>query len=57
MALDTDIDLLEHVPALSLLGPEAHAFLAPYLRYTRATHRDLLHLLPDPGRPPPASPP
>ena len=40
--------------AEGLLGPEAYAFLAPYLRYTRATHRDLLHLLPDPGGPPPA---
>jgi pyruvate, water dikinase len=38
----------------ALLGPEAHAFLAPYLRYTRATHRDLLHLQPDPAAPPPA---
>jgi len=28
MALDTDIDLLEHVPALSLLGPEALRILA-----------------------------
>ncbi|HSD29830.1 MAG TPA: PEP/pyruvate-binding domain-containing protein [Vicinamibacteria bacterium] len=37
-----------------LLGGEAYAFLAPYLRYTRATHGDLLHLQPDPGRPPPA---
>ena len=26
----------------------------PTSRYTRATHRDLLHLQPDPGRPPPA---
>jgi pyruvate,water dikinase len=42
--------------ALGLLGSEAHAFLAPYLRFTRATHRDLLHLQPDPGRPPPALP-
>ena len=42
--------------ALSLLGSEAHAFLARYLRFTRATHGDLLHLLPDPGRPPPALP-
>jgi pyruvate,water dikinase len=43
-------------PALAecLLGEEAHAFLAPYLRYTRATHRDLLHLQPETGRPPPA---
>jgi pyruvate, water dikinase len=40
--------------AETLLGPEAHAFLAPYLRYTRATHRDLLHLQPDPSGPPPA---
>ena len=28
MALDTDIDLLEHVPALSLLGPDALRILA-----------------------------
>lgn len=39
--------------AETLLGPEAHAFLDRYLRFTRATHRDLLHLRPDPGRPPP----
>ncbi|HSD26541.1 MAG TPA: hypothetical protein VLL75_04510, partial [Vicinamibacteria bacterium] len=37
-----------------LLGGEAYAFLAPYLRYTRATHGDLLHVQPCPGRPPPA---
>ncbi|HSD65779.1 MAG TPA: hypothetical protein VLF95_03705, partial [Vicinamibacteria bacterium] len=40
--------------AEGVLGEEAHAFLAPYLRYTRATHRDLLHIRPEPGRPPPA---
>jgi pyruvate, water dikinase len=40
--------------ALSLLGSDAHKFLDPYLRFTRATHQDLLHLLPEPGRPPPA---
>jgi pyruvate,water dikinase len=40
--------------AESLLGHEAFAFLAPYLRYTRATHRDILQLLVDPGGPPPA---
>jgi pyruvate,water dikinase len=42
-------------PALveGLLGEDAHAFLAPYLRYTRATFGDLLQIQPEPGRPPP----
>jgi phosphohistidine swiveling domain-containing protein len=40
--------------AESLLATDAYAFLGPYLRYTRATHRDLLHIQPEPGRPPPA---
>ncbi len=54
--LDLDGQPAPSALAETLLGPEAHAFLAPYLRFTRATHRDLLHLLPDPGRPPPALP-
>jgi pyruvate,water dikinase len=52
------LDLDGHPAPLALaerlLGTRAHAFLAPYLGFTRATHRDLLHLQPDPGRPPPA---
>ena len=32
--------------ASEMLGDEAHAFLAPYLAYTRATHVDVLHLAP-----------
>ena len=37
-----------------LLGPATHASLDAYLRYTRATHLDLLHVAPEPGAPPPA---
>jgi pyruvate,water dikinase len=41
--------------AACLLGPEAYPFLDPYLRYTRATHLDLLALAPGgPGVPPSA---
>jgi phosphohistidine swiveling domain-containing protein len=36
-----------------LLDGEAHAFLAPYLAFTRATHLDLFHIAPRPGSPPP----
>jgi phosphohistidine swiveling domain-containing protein len=39
-----------------MLGAPAHRFLWPYLRFTRASHLDLLCLLPEPGRPPPAIP-
>jgi hypothetical protein len=52
--LDLGAQPMPHALAERLLGPEAHAFLAPYLRYTRATHRDLVHLQPDPGAAPPA---
>jgi phosphohistidine swiveling domain-containing protein len=43
-------------PALAarMLGEEACRFLAPYLAYTRATHLDLLDLVPGPGVSPPA---
>jgi phosphohistidine swiveling domain-containing protein len=54
--LDLDGQPAPAARAESLLGPEAYAFLGPYLRYTRATHRDLFHLQPDPGSPPPALP-
>jgi len=54
------LDLEERPVATDLceriLGPEAHAFLAPYLAYTRAGHLDLLHLAPVPGAPPPVLP-
>jgi pyruvate,water dikinase len=40
--------------AKRILGREAHQFLAPYLAFTRATHADLLCLVPIPGEPPPA---
>jgi phosphohistidine swiveling domain-containing protein len=36
------------------LGEDAFAFLAPYLAYTRASHTDVLSLIPAPGVPPPA---
>ncbi|MBM3320947.1 MAG: hypothetical protein FJY73_09760 [Candidatus Eisenbacteria bacterium] len=36
-----------------LLGREAHALLAPYLAFTRASHLDLFHIAPNPGSPPP----
>ena len=40
--------------AARMLGEEAACFLAPYLAYTRATHLDLLNLVPEPGVSPPA---
>lgn len=52
--LDLDGQPAPAALAERLLGSDAHAFLAPYLRYTRATHQDLLRLVPDPGAPPPA---
>jgi phosphohistidine swiveling domain-containing protein len=51
--LDLDGEPIPSTLAERLLGPRAHAFLDPYLRYTRASHLDLLHLCPEPGRPPP----
>jgi len=39
--------------AAKILGPEAGRFLAPYLAATRASHLDLVHLAPNPGKPPP----
>jgi len=39
-----------------LIGKKAYTFLAPYLAFTRATHLDLLYLLPIPGSPAPALP-
>lgn len=40
--------------AAQMLGEDAARFLTPYLAYTRATHLDLLDLLPGPGTSPPA---
>jgi phosphohistidine swiveling domain-containing protein len=40
--------------AKKILGRKAHQFLAPYLAFTRATHAELLCLVPIPGEPPPA---
>jgi phosphohistidine swiveling domain-containing protein len=42
--------------AKELLGAEATLVLAPYLIYTRATHRDILSLIPPPHSSPPALP-
>jgi len=36
-----------------LLGVDAAKILSPYLEYTRATHQDLLYLIPIIGKPPP----
>jgi len=36
-----------------LLGKEASKILSPYLEYTRATHQDLLYLVPEFGKRPP----
>ena len=40
--------------AARMLGEEAARFLTPYLAYTRASHLDLLDLVPGPGISPPA---
>lgn len=37
-----------------LLAPDALAFLARYLTYTRASHADLIYLVPVAGEPPPS---
>lgn len=39
-----------------ILGETAFQFMAQYLAFTRATHLDLLHLVPIPGEPPPSLP-
>ncbi len=39
-----------------VLGQDASRFLSPYLAFTRATHSDLIHLVPIPGTPPPSLP-
>jgi phosphohistidine swiveling domain-containing protein len=54
--LDLDRQPAPAALAERLLGSEAHAFLAPYLRYTRATYQDLLQIVPEPEAPPPALP-
>ncbi len=47
-----DLEALPAPPdvALRLLGPAAQGVLRPYLEYTRASHLDLLHLAPAPGK-------
>ncbi|MGE5177223.1 MAG: PEP/pyruvate-binding domain-containing protein [Hyphomicrobiales bacterium] len=53
--LDQDGDVAVADVARALLGADAHAFLDRYLRYTRATHLDLLALLAGaPGASPPS---
>jgi phosphohistidine swiveling domain-containing protein len=52
--LDLDGQPVSSALAERVLGQPAHAALGDYLRYTRASHLDLLHLVPDPGSPPPA---
>ena len=42
-------DLAEQV-----LGQESYQFLSPYLAFTRATHLDILYLVPIPGAAPPS---
>ncbi|HSQ74432.1 MAG TPA: hypothetical protein VLT13_02675 [Bacteroidota bacterium] len=42
--------------ARRVLGDDAFTFLGPYLAYTRASHADVLSLLPGSGLPPPALP-
>jgi phosphohistidine swiveling domain-containing protein len=46
-----DLDAAPAPPALAerVLGASAHAVLGPYLGYTRASHLDLLQLVPDRG--------
>jgi pyruvate,water dikinase len=50
-----DLDGQPAAPEIAerVLGREAHGFLGPYLRYTRASHLDLLHLAAEPGAAPP----
>lgn len=43
------------VAARQLLSPDDHDFLAPLLAYTRATHADLVEIVPVPGRRPPSA--
>ncbi|MBC8417519.1 MAG: hypothetical protein H8E10_02870 [Desulfobacterales bacterium] len=42
--------------AEAVLGRDVCQFLSPYLAFTRATHLDLIHLVPVPGVPPPVLP-
>lgn len=52
--LDLDQTPVPDDVAAQLLAPEAFTFLARYLAYTRASHLDLLYLVPVPGGPPPS---
>ncbi len=54
--LDLDNQPASSRLARELLGRDAYSFLHPYLDYTRASHFDLLHLVPERGQPPPALP-
>jgi len=47
--LDLDGQPVSSEITRQLLGAEAHTFLEPYLTFTRATHLDLLYLIPTPG--------
>jgi hypothetical protein len=51
--LDADGAPIRPGLARKALGADAYEFLRPYLEYTRATHADVLSLLPSPGTPPP----
>lgn len=54
--LDRSGEPVPHELIEKTLGREASLFLSPYLDYTRATHSDMLSLLPLPGEPPPSVP-
>ncbi|MBN1824861.1 MAG: hypothetical protein JW958_01260 [Candidatus Eisenbacteria bacterium] len=51
--LDREGKPADEETARTLLGAEAAAFLQPYLAFTRASHRDLLHIAPEGKGPPP----
>jgi phosphohistidine swiveling domain-containing protein len=52
--LDLSATLPSPEMADRVLGEEAARFLMPYLAFTRATHADLVDLVPDSGGPPPS---
>ncbi|MGE5311103.1 MAG: hypothetical protein ACM3MN_05125, partial [Nitrospirota bacterium] len=54
--LDRSGEPAPHELARLILGEEAYQFLGPYLAFTRATHLDLLYLVPIPGEPVPCLP-
>lgn len=51
--LDAEVRPISADLISAVLGTEAVQILAPYLAFTRATHLDLLYLIPIPGQPPP----